>query len=136
VALAIASLALLVRFELGTRTPSSIGPPAPPSNSSRFNVTVLVVHYTPTACLSNATGPGVRVHGEDTFDQSIVLTNPGTTQCEVNQATAVTRGFTILQTNTPFLVGPQSSHLVNLTIQAPDFDVDQAIEIAISVTVL
>jgi hypothetical protein len=113
--------------------PSSSPPPPPPSN---FTVTATSVVYQPNACWTQFTGPGFTTHGGGTVNLRFKLANPTASTCVVNAASAVTRGFSLDDQNTPLTVLPLGDGQLNLTVQAPYFDVDQAIQIDLTVSVL
>jgi hypothetical protein len=135
--LVVASLALVAKFDPSALSPSSpaVAPP-PPRNETNYTVKVLAIDYHPSACWANTSASGATVRGGSTFSTSLPLTNAGTKTCIVNAASTITQGFSVAQSNTPLTVPPGKSGTLQLTIQTPDFDADQDLLIALTVSVL
>jgi hypothetical protein len=137
VVLVIASLALLAHFD-----PAAFSAPAPsvaapaPANTTNFTVKVLQITYHISGCWANMTTAGTTVSGGSQFTAKLPLTNSGTKTCVVDAASSATNGFAVANSNTPLSVPPAQAGTLRLTIQTPDFDVDQDLTIALTVSVL
>jgi hypothetical protein len=130
----VASLALVLKFDPSIFSSAPPPVPAPPANdTSKFTVSISKIDYTATACWSDRTGPGTTVPGGSRFEADLSLSNAGVRTCVVNAASVTTNGFAIAQQNTPLSVPPGQTGTLRLTIQAPNFDVHQALAITLTV---
>jgi hypothetical protein len=137
VAMVIGSVLLLVRLDPGILSPApSQSRPPTPSNSTHYTVAISRIVYAASSCWSNLTGPGTTVSGGAQFATSLALKNTGIRTCVVNAASATTMGFSIPRENTPLSVPPGQSATLDLSIQTPNFDVDQALSVTLTVQVL
>jgi hypothetical protein len=127
----------VVRLDPSIFSPAPPPPnPRAPGNLSSYNVTVTKIVYTISACWANTTMPGTTVRGGTLFVANLPLRNTGTTTCIVNAATATTRGFSIPGQNTPLSVPPGQAATLTLSIQAPNFQVNQPLAISLTVQVV
>lgn len=133
----IAVLALLIHFGYANQPRVNPGGDAgPPGNASQFNVTVTSIDYRPSTCVANTTSSGTTVPGGSSFRTFVVLSDATSSSCEVVGVTALTMGFAVRGSNTPLVLTPGAETNLNLTIQTPDFEVNQAIVISLTVTLL
>jgi hypothetical protein len=138
-AIGVVAVLVLAVILLGRFAPQSVrlpGPPAPGNNTSQYSVVVLSVLYQPNACWNDSSGPGFHVPGGAPVEAKLSLSNSMTFTCVVNVASAQTSGFSIASQNTPLEILPHQSGTLNLTIQTPNFDVDQSIIIGLTVSEL
>jgi hypothetical protein len=136
-AIVLGSIALVARFDpsVFSRPPPPTAP-GTPGNSTNYTIAITKIVYAPSACWANTTGPGTTVRSGTLFVANLALTNPTSTTCIVNVASATTHGFSIPGQNTPLSVPPGHAATLRLTIQTPNFEVHQALAISLTVQVL
>ena len=136
--MAVVAIGFVVKYDLGLLThpgsPASSGPATP--NSSKPNVRVTSILYVPSNCWANETTSGFYVPNGSQVTKTVELANHGTKTCVVDIANMETNGFEIVAQNTPLSVPPGTAGNLSLTFQVPDFFVEQAITVGLSVSTL